>query len=37
MDSEQCEICAICGKQDAAYIGDGDFLCQSTREVYSAW
>lgn len=31
------EICEICGKRDAMYLSEGDFLCDSTGEVYNAW
>lgn len=37
MDEDYCELCQVCGKQDAAYIGGGEFLCQSTNEIYEAW
>ncbi len=37
MDDELYVWCEICGKHDAMYIGEGDFLCDSTGQVYNAW
>lgn len=36
-DDALFEICLACGKKDAMYIGEGDFICESTGEIYNAW
>lgn len=31
------ELCPVCGQYDAMYLSEGDFLCESTGEVYTMW
>lgn len=31
------EWCEVCGKRDAMYLSEGEFMCESTGTVYEAW